>query len=133
MYCKEIKSKIHKKSYISTSPLNITIGSDMPITLLYLMLMSKIYVVNSDMKMTSRVVQTIRGIAKSLKLYITTPLSPSYTYECNIKWKIIQIFFEQNSSILFHPLVSYRVKLWSELPDLKYSKIWIIFRLILHS
>ena len=31
-------------------PLNITFGSDMPITLLYLMLMSKIYVVNSDMK-----------------------------------------------------------------------------------
>ena len=50
MYYKEIKSKIHKKSYISTSPLNITIGSDMPITLLHLMLMSKIYVVNSDMK-----------------------------------------------------------------------------------
>ena len=31
-------------------PLNITFGSDMPITLLHLMLMSKIYVVNSDMK-----------------------------------------------------------------------------------
>ena len=31
-------------------PLNITIGSDMPITLLHLMLMSKVYVVNSDMK-----------------------------------------------------------------------------------
>ena len=53
MYSKEIKSKIHKKSYISTSPLNITIGSDMPITLLHLMRMSKIYVVNSDMKITS--------------------------------------------------------------------------------
>ena len=32
------------------SPLNITFGSDVPITLLHLMLMSKIYVVNSDMK-----------------------------------------------------------------------------------
>ena len=31
-------------------PLNITFGSDMPITLLHLMLMSKIYEVNSDMK-----------------------------------------------------------------------------------
>ena len=31
-------------------PLNITFGSDMPITLLHLMLISKIYVVNSDMK-----------------------------------------------------------------------------------
>ena len=31
-------------------PLNITFGSDMPITLLHLMLMSKVYVVNSDMK-----------------------------------------------------------------------------------
>ena len=31
-------------------PLNITFGSDMPITLIHLMLMSKIYVVNSDMK-----------------------------------------------------------------------------------
>ena len=31
-------------------PLNITFGSDMPITFLHLMLMSKIYVVNSDMK-----------------------------------------------------------------------------------
>ena len=31
-------------------PLNITLGSDMPITLLHLMLMSKVYVVNSDMK-----------------------------------------------------------------------------------
>ena len=30
--------------------MNITFGSDMPITLLHLMLMSKIYVVNSDMK-----------------------------------------------------------------------------------
>ena len=30
-------------------PLNITFGSDMPITLLHLMLISKIYVVNSDM------------------------------------------------------------------------------------
>ena len=30
--------------------INITFGSDMPITLLHLMLMSKIYVVNSDMK-----------------------------------------------------------------------------------
>ena len=31
-------------------PLNITFGCDMPITLLHLMLMSKVYVVNSDMK-----------------------------------------------------------------------------------
>ena len=31
-------------------PLNITFRSDMPITLLHLMLMSKIYLVNSDMK-----------------------------------------------------------------------------------
>ena len=31
-------------------PLNITFGSDMPITLLHLMLTSKIYLVNSDMK-----------------------------------------------------------------------------------
>ena len=31
-------------------PLNISFGSDMPITLLHLMLISKIYVVNSDMK-----------------------------------------------------------------------------------
>ena len=31
-------------------PLNITFGSDMPITLLHLILISKIYVVNSDMK-----------------------------------------------------------------------------------
>ena len=30
--------------------MNITFGSDMPITLLHLMLMSKIYVVNSDVK-----------------------------------------------------------------------------------
>ena len=30
--------------------LNITFGSEMPITLLHLMLMGKIYVVNSDMK-----------------------------------------------------------------------------------
>ena len=38
--------------YIGNGPglLNITFGSDMPITLLHLMLMSKIYVVNSDMK-----------------------------------------------------------------------------------
>ena len=35
---------------IGPGPLNITFGSDMPITLLHLMLMSKIYVVNSDMK-----------------------------------------------------------------------------------
>ena len=32
---------------IGPGPLNITFGSDMPITLLHLMLMSKIYVVNS--------------------------------------------------------------------------------------
>ena len=32
------------------SPLNITFGSDVPITLLHLMFMSKIYVVNSYMK-----------------------------------------------------------------------------------
>ena len=38
---------------IGPGPLNITIGSDMPITLLHLMRMSKIYVVNSDMKITS--------------------------------------------------------------------------------
>ena len=31
-------------------PLKITFGSNMPITLLHLVLMSKIYVVNSDMK-----------------------------------------------------------------------------------
>ena len=31
-------------------PLNITFRSDMPITLLHLMLMSKIYLVNSDIK-----------------------------------------------------------------------------------
>ena len=31
-------------------PLNITFGSDMPITLLHLMLMSKIYIENSDRK-----------------------------------------------------------------------------------
>ena len=36
--------------YNGPGPLNITFESDMPITLLYLMLMSKIYVVNSDMK-----------------------------------------------------------------------------------
>ena len=35
---------------IGPGPLNITFGSDMPITLLHLMLMSKIYVVKSDMK-----------------------------------------------------------------------------------
>ena len=35
---------------IGPGPLNITFGSDMPTTLLYLMLMSKIYLVNSDMK-----------------------------------------------------------------------------------
>ena len=35
---------------IGPEPLNITFGSNMPITLLHLMLMSKIYVVNSDMK-----------------------------------------------------------------------------------
>ena len=34
----------------SPGPLNITFGSEMPITLLHLMLISKIYVVNSDMK-----------------------------------------------------------------------------------
>ena len=36
--------------YIGPGLLNITFGSDMPITLLHLMLMSKIYVVNSHMK-----------------------------------------------------------------------------------
>ena len=36
--------------HIGPGPLNITFGSDIPITLLHLMLMSKIYVVNSDMK-----------------------------------------------------------------------------------
>ena len=35
---------------ICPGPLNITFGCDMPITLLHLMLMSKIYIVNSDMK-----------------------------------------------------------------------------------
>ena len=35
---------------IGPGPLNITFRSDMPITLLHLMLMSKIYVVKSDMK-----------------------------------------------------------------------------------
>ena len=35
---------------IGPGPLNITFGCDMLITLLHLMLMSKIYVVNSDMK-----------------------------------------------------------------------------------
>lgn len=35
---------------ISPSPQKITFGSDMSITLIYLMLMSKIYVVNSNMK-----------------------------------------------------------------------------------
>ena len=34
---------------IKPGPLNITFGSDMPITLLHLMLICKIYVVNSDM------------------------------------------------------------------------------------
>ena len=33
---------------VGPGPLNITFGSEMPITLLHLMLMSKIYVVNSD-------------------------------------------------------------------------------------
>ena len=36
--------------YNGPGPLNITFGCDMLITLLHLMLMSKIYVVNSDMK-----------------------------------------------------------------------------------
>ena len=35
---------------IEPGPLNITFGSDMPITLLHLMCMSKIYVFDSDMK-----------------------------------------------------------------------------------
>ena len=39
-----------KISIQSPGSLNITLGSDMPLTLLHLMLMSKIYVVNSDMK-----------------------------------------------------------------------------------
>ena len=39
-----------KISIQGPDPLNITFGSDMPITLLHLMLISKIYVVNSDMK-----------------------------------------------------------------------------------
>ena len=44
-------SKQCQKSYITyPGPLNITFRSDVPITLLHLMLMSKIYVVNSDMK-----------------------------------------------------------------------------------
>ena len=38
---------------IGPGPLNITFGSNAPITLLHLMLMSKIYVVNSDMKNVS--------------------------------------------------------------------------------
>ena len=37
-------------SFLDPGPLNITFGSDMPITFLHLMLMSKIYVVNSDLK-----------------------------------------------------------------------------------
>ena len=36
--------------HIGPCPLNITFRSDIPITLLHLMLMTKIYAVNSDMK-----------------------------------------------------------------------------------
>ena len=39
-----------KEIIIDPGPLNITFRSDMPITFLHLMLMSKIYLVNSDMK-----------------------------------------------------------------------------------
>ena len=42
--------KLLSNSIKDPGPLNITFGSDMPITFLHLMLMSKIYVVNSDMK-----------------------------------------------------------------------------------